>query len=186
MPSPRLLGPNRGTLTDWIDFQNRVLPGWQTKIRQTFHEFSREASAPQNQEVLERKWKQRLKENLAWVTSKLRSADEELKAMEHHTFAAIDIRIFDTHREQMVNILRKGNQLTYALGLKLQRLYDQRDLLRDPARHRQCVHLVKRIAQDGYVYFGVAPSPVNQTDNPDPNSDLNEVHIPVSNIGNPF
>ena len=179
-----------GTLTDWVYFRDEVMPGKQIWLRQTFQQFCQQKVGhpdPTNAErpALEREWKQGLSEKLKWVTAKLRNTDDDLKIMEDHTFADIDITMFDAHRQQIVQVLRRENQFTYGLGLELDEQYRERDFLRDPARHRQCVHLVKRITIDGHVYFGVAPSPADPRDRPDPNSDLNEVHIPVLNIPNP-
>lgn len=188
---PVLTKDRGGTLTDWVHFRDEVMPDKQPWIRQTFQQFCQQEvghpdPTPVERPELESAWKRSLSEKLKWVTINLRRSDEDFKVIEDHSFADIDITIFDAHRQQMVQVLRKGNQLTYGLGLELDEQYQERDFLHDPARHRQCVHLVKRITTGGFVYFGVTKSPDNPIDRPDPNSDFNEVHIPVFNSQNTF
>lgn len=188
---PALTMGRGGTLTDRVQFRDEVMPWRKAWLQQNFQQFCQEKvghPVPTHAErpSLEREWKQELSKKLKWVTDRLRKSDDDLKIMENHTFVDIDIRIFDAHRQHMLQILRRGDQHTYGLSLELDKLYRERDFLRTPARHHNSVHLVKRIATGGEVYFGVAPSPTNPTDRPDPNSSLNEVHIPVLNVPNPF
>lgn len=180
-----------GTLRNWLHFRDGVMPEKQRWIRQTFPEFCREKIGhpiPTEAErvPLEREWKEGLSEKLKWVTAQLSAADDALKSMEDRAFVDTDITISDAHRQQMVQVLRRGNQMTYGLGEELDKRYQERDLLHNLAGQRQWVHLVKRITTSGAVYFGVAAPPANPNDRPDPNSDLNEVHVPIVNIPNSF
>lgn len=123
---------------------------------------------------------------MKWVTVQLRTADDQLKIIEHFGFTDIDVRIFDMHRDRMVKVLRRGGEMTYGLGLELQERYNERELIRNAIRSHTWVHLVKRVTSSGHVYFGITNPPANPRDRPDPNDCLNEVHIPVINVPNPF
>jgi len=188
---PTLSGKKPKTLTDWEDFRDEAMPDNAPWIKQSFQDFCLEKVGHQVPTALERpdlekRWKLDLSKKLQWVTAKLRLADQDLIIKEDHSFTDLDITIFDAHKEQMVKVLRKENQLSYGLSLELEEQYKERLLLIEAARDHRWVHLVKRITTDGNIYFGVTRPPNSQNDRPDPNSDLNEVHIPVLNIQNPL
>ncbi len=178
---PRLAERTRGTLLNWVHFRDEVMPKRERWIQGTFEEFRRERADRSLVEV-EKEWKTELSERLKWVTQRLHSSSTDLKIMQDHTFAEIDITLFDAHREKMVEVLRKGKQMSYSLGLKLEMLYSERDFLRESMNREQRVHLVKRVTTSGDIYCAVTRPPINPADHPDPNSDFNEVHIPVINI----
>jgi len=181
----------RINLTDWEYFRDDVFPERQTWVRQTFEAFCQEKigrpdPTPEEGPELQRQWKTSLSDKLKWVTAQLRTADDQLKVIEHFGFTDIDIRIFDAHRERMVQVLRRSQEMTYGLGLELEERYIERNLIRNAIRNHTWVHLVKRVTSSGHVYFGVTNPPADPRDRPDPNDCLNEVHIPVINVPNPF
>lgn len=186
---PVLTLDRNGPLTDWEHFRDEVMPDRQSWMRQTFAQFCQEKvghpnPTPEEQLELDRAWKNELSKKLKWVTANLRRTDEDLKISEHYAFTDLDIRIFDRHRDQMLQVLRRGEQMTYSLARELNEWYQERDLIRRAIQNHQWIHLVKRIATSGDVYYGVIRPPVNLQERPDPSSDLNEVHIPVHNIPN--
>jgi hypothetical protein len=106
--------------------------------------------------------------------------------VEHFAFTETDISIFESHRERMIQVLKRTNSHTYGLGLELAEKYAERNLVRNAARSGNSVLLVKRISETGHMLFGVTRLPTNPSDRPDPNGRKDEAHIPLKTVRMPI
>ncbi|MBS0648409.1 MAG: hypothetical protein JSS10_04190 [Verrucomicrobia bacterium] len=176
-------------MTDWEDFKEETLLEKSRELRETFADFCLRKSGKNNPtdsalQKLEQDWKTELGNKLSWVTSRLRMADDQLNRIEHHAFTEIDIKIFDADFDHMTSVLKKGDAMTYALAEELAQRKNELNELRIAIKARKSILLIKRLTDEGKFVFGTAICPDNPEERPDPNSQLNEVHIPVLNIKN--
>ncbi len=154
-------------------------------IQETYGEFcQKKANLAPAEETKE--WQNELSKKLRWLIDSLRNSDCELKRLQDRTVDAINIPILDI--AYIIKFLRKGDDIHYSLGLELAELDRERTFLDtvlfNVLSNSRRVHLVKRITTSGNMYFSVTQSPDDPADRPDPNKDLNEVHIPVVHIQN--
>lgn len=185
-----LIHSGKRTITNWKHFKDNALAEKIDEkkltykdlcIQQLGHPVPTEEERPE----IEQHWKAILSERFKWVTARLKMADEQLKMVEHFSFTQIDISIFDSHKKEMLQILKRTNGHTYGLALELNKRYDQRNLVRVAGKAGTPILLVKRVSEVGLLLFGVSSPPENPEDRPDPNERLNEAHIPIQTIRMP-
>lgn len=185
-----LIKYNKKCITDWEDFKENALADKINEMKLTYknlctEKFGHPTPTEEERPQVDKLWKNALSERLKWVTTRLKMADEQLKIVEHFAFTETDISIFESHKKEMIQVLKQKNRFTYGLGLELKKRYDERNLVRAATQAGNSVLLVKRISEAGDLLFGVSSTPSNPEDRPDPNERLNEVHIPIKTIRMP-
>lgn len=185
-----LIHSGKRTITNWKHFKENALAEKIDEkkltykdlcIQQLGHSTPTEEERPQ----IDQRWKGILSERFKWITDRLKMADEQLKMVEHFSFTQMDISIFDSHKKEMLQVLKRINGHTYGLALELKERYDQRNLVRAASQAGKPVLLVKRISEMGLLLFGVSSLPENPENRPDPNERLNEAHIRVQTVRMP-
>lgn len=172
-------------LARWKEFKDQALDSKREWVYQTFETFcgTQDYSMPAGRQppslLIQRQWRESLKEKLAWVNTQLRIVNEELQKTGDSLFTEIDIRVFTDYQDRIIRALEESSPETYGLAIQLKGAVQAWNLTCDAVQNNQSIDLVKRITATGKVYFAVTNSLGNSRGVPDINMYWNEVHIPV-------